>query len=365
MGVVPLKYNYIMLDIKYTEFLNEDMAAISSRKLRDAMHDIIVDLEPKETIDVEELSNTLMADHKITISPFFLDKFLDDFLRVKRGDRRAKTFFTRADTRWLGVRDVKGTKEIRNNLNHLKPALTKHKRRLFELEDKKRLDDAYKAGMKDLSFSEDVIKKSLILQKPEDSADIMKIIYSDVIFNKKYENTYDNCWKLMMLIGRGNKLDRVRHWFKLAPQSVKDEYMKGEEGHRRINYDLTRPPATAKTAAKKINPNRDLDIPPETKANLEKVDTYLNKYKSWGAFIKDTTLRQLIGLIDELEARTSTDTDIQLNQFLAKIDQLNLILIKFYRVERRDIIMFYRNIGLAGYLREWETMHKRPKINDF
>ncbi len=356
-----------MLELNYNDFLNEDMAMISSRKLRDAMHDVIVSLEPKETIDVEEMSNVLMSDFKITISPSFLDKFLDDFMkRWKRGDQKARTFFKKEDTRWLGVRDIKGTKEMRNNLHYLKPNLTKHKRQLFVNEEKKRLDDAYKAGMKDLSFSEEVIKQSLILQKPEDSADIMKLIYSDVIFQKKYDNTYDNCWKLMMLIGKQNKLDRPKGWFKLAPESVKTEFYAGEEGHRRINYDLTRPP---KPSVKKVNPKREVDdVPPETKENLNIVDSYLNKYKSWSSFIKDTSLRSLVGIVDSLQAKTSVDKDVEFNEFLAKIDQLNLILVKYYHVERRDVIMFYRNIGLAGYLKEWESLSgtgQRPKINDF
>lgn len=344
-----------MLELKYADFLNEDMAIISRQKLRDAMHDIIVDLGPKQKIDVEELSKVLMSDYKITISPFFLDKFLDDFLKVKRGDRKAKTFFTKADTRWLGVRDVAGTKEMRNNLLYLKPSLSKHKRRLFAEEDKRKLDDAYASGMKDLSFSEDVIKKSLVLQRPEDGADIMKLIYSDVVINKKYENTYDNCWKLMMLIGKNNKLDRVRGWFKLAPESVRDEYNNGEQGHKKINYELTKPPAPKKPAVKKESES------PNTTENLNIVDKYLNKYKSWSSFISDTTLRDLIDLIASLHSKK----DEEFGEFLRKIDEMNLILIRYYHVDKKDVIMFYRNIGLANFLREWEKGGIRPKINTF
>lgn len=229
------------MDLRYTEFLNEDMAAISIRKLRDAMHDVIVALKPEETLDVEELSKTLMDEFKITISPFFLDKFLDDFLRVKRGDKKARTFFTRSDARWLGVREIKGSKQLRNNLPHIKPSLAKHRRNLILAEADKKLDDAYKSGMKDLSFSEDVIKSSLVLQKPVDSERIMKSIYSEVVVNNKYDNTYDNCWKLMMLMSKSWNLDRIRGWFKLAPQSVRDEFYGAPEGKRKINYELTKP----------------------------------------------------------------------------------------------------------------------------
>ena len=346
-----------MLDFTYTDFINEEMSVISRKKLRDAMHDILVELGPKETLDVEQMSNILMTDYKVDISPFFLDKFLDDFLRAKAGDKKARTFFTKADTRWLGVRDINGTKEIRNNLLHLKPALTKHKRRLFADDERKKLDDIYKSGMKDLSFSEDVIKKSLVLQKPEDSIDIMKLIYTDVISNKRYDNTYDNCWKLMMIIGRRYNLDRVRGWFKLAPQSVKDDYFKSPEGQRKINYELTKPKPTTKNVEQK----KDINLP-ETQRNLAVVDRYLNKYKNWEDFIRQTDLRTLIEIIDSLNTRTSPGFGLEI--FVQKIDQFNLILQRFYHVDRKDIISYYKNVGLAKYLRQWQ-MGGKPKINDF
>jgi hypothetical protein len=357
-----------MLELNYNKFLNEGVGDVSIRKLRDAMHDIIVELEPKETIDVEELSKTLMDEFKINISPFFLDKFLDDFLKVKKGDKKAITFFTRSDTRWLGVREIKGSKQIRNNLPHIRPSLAKHKRRLFIEEDKKRLDDAYKSGMKDLNFSEDIIRSSLVLQKPADSEDMMKFIYSEVIINKKYENNYDNCWKLMMLLSRSWNLDRIRGWFKLAPQSVKDEFYSAPEGKRKINYDLTKP-KPKKVLVKKDNLKRDLDITPETKENLMIVDHYLHKYKKWADFISDTTLRDLINIIDNLKPgikfiQQSKDYSL-FHEFLAKIDQLNLILIKHYKVNKKDVLLFFMKIKLASFLREWEAMKSRPKINDF
>ena len=34
-----------------------------------------------------------------------------------------------------------------------------------------------------------------------------------------------------------------------------------------------------------------------------------------------------------------------------KIDEINLIFIKYYHVDKKDVITFYRNIGLAGYLK--------------
>jgi len=359
-----------MIDTTYSEFVNEEMSAISNKKLRDAMHDIIVELGPKETIDVEEMSDQLMAEYKITISPFFLDKFLEDFLRVKKGDKKARTFFTRGDLRWLGVRDIKGTKEMRNNLLYQKPSLTRHKRKLFVEDEKRKLDDAYASGMKDLNFSEDKIKLSLMLQRPEDSKEIMKNIYSDVVIDKKYENSYDNCWKLMMLIGRRNNLDRIRGYFQYAPQSIKDEFYKTGKW----SYDL-KPPKKEKEKEKKEEPNKepekqdksigaiaDDDMSPTTKENLALLDEAMKKYSSWEEFVADTKMKKLISIIDSLKIETPKTG---MDEFLSKLDQLNFILMKFFRVDRKQIITFYKGAGLAGFLREWEAMQKRPIINDF
>jgi hypothetical protein len=353
-----------MIDITYNEFLNEEMAAISSKKLRDAMHDILVGLGPKETIDVEEMSAQLMSDYKITISPFFLDKFLDDFMRVKRGDRKARTFFTKGDTRWLGVRDNKGTKEMRNNLLHQKPSMGKHKRRLFAEDEKRRLEDAYNAGMKDLNFNEEVVKKSLVLQNQGDSKDIMKHIYSDIVINKYYDNTYDNCWKLMMLIGRNNKLDRVRGYFQYAPDSIKDEFNKT----KKWTYVLSKPSEKKKTEPVKkptTSSTRDFtDLPEITQNNLKKVDVEITQYGRWNAFIKSYSLYDTIRLIDKLTPDSATVVT-GMDEFLAKLDQLFIILRRCFMVERAEIINFYKSIGLAGFLREWETMGERPKITNF
>lgn len=326
------------------------------------MHDIIVGLPEKDSIDIEEMCEVLMNDYKITISPFFLDKFLDDFINVRRGIKGSKTFFDPKDIRWLGIRDVKGAKEMRNNLYHLKPALTKHKRKRFIDDEKQRIEDIYKTGMKELNFTEDVIKKSLILQKAEDSKELMKLIYIDVIVNKKYENTYDNCWKLMMLLGKNNNLDRLKGWFKLAPQSVKDEFYAGEEGHRKINYDLTKP---ARQPVKKTNPKRDTSTSPETEDNLKIVDSYLDIYQSWRHLVRGVRLPKLIQMLDDIVAKPATDQDNKLNVFVSKIDQLTLILTKFYHVDRRDVIQFYTNVGLAPFIKKWQTTGERPKINEF
>lgn len=341
-----------MLNVKYSGFLNEDMALgfISNMKLRDAIHDIVVSLGPKQSIDVEELSKQLMDDYRITISPFFLDKFLDDYLKTTRGNKKVKSFLS-DETQWLGVRDINGNKEIRNNLLYLKPSLSKHKRKLFVEDEKKMIDDAYKAGMKELNFTEDIIKKSIVLQHPDDSIDFMKIIYTDIIVSKKFENTYDNCWKMMMLIARSNKLDKVRGWFKLSPDSVKDEYKK----KGRINLDLTKGKNVPVTNVKKLEPVTPI-IKPKTNPSFPFYSlpyrTFILKqienYKDWNDFKSRIGLDLLIYWINIFPSSVVVPYkhDIKYN-----VMDLNNTFMEKYKVGIKDIIVFYTKIGLGKYLR--------------
>ena len=345
-----------MLEFNYTDFLNEEMSVISTRKLRDAMHDIVMELGPKDTLDVEAMCNILMADYKITISPYFLDKFLDEYMRKKRGEENVKTFFQKSDTKWLRVKEVNGAKVISNNFPYRPPILAKHRKNLILAAAEQRLEDAYKTGMPELNFKEDVIKQTFVLQKPTDSKEMMKSIYNDIIVNNKYENTYDNCWKLMMLMGNYYKLDRIRGYFRLAPQSVKDEYNRGPEGHKKINYELTKP------KKKKENVRRDLHDPPDVKRNLSIVDKHLDKYKRWEEFVADTKLIDWINLIDKLETKYVVDSQ-ELDGFLYKMEQLKYILIRYYLVDTKDVLLFYKSVGLVSFIRDWDSSKERPKID--
>jgi len=350
----------------YTKFevLNEEMSEMATKRLRDGIHDIIVDLKRKETLEIEELSKKLSDEFSITISPFFLDKFLDDFMKAKRGIK-TKTIFARSDARWLGVRDNKGTKEVRNNLLYLRPNLAKYKRKLFSEEEAQKLENAYKDGMKELNFKEDVIKQTLVLQTPGDSKEMMKSIYSDVIIDKKYYNTYDNCWKLMMLIGKSQDLDRKRGWFRFAPPSIKDDYKtKG-----RFNYELQVVPKETTTKKKKPETvpvtKPTPAVAPSTKSITEENLAYLDKnyrYNSWREFRADVGLTKLITIIDGLKtAKSVTGYDL----FLDKTAELTYILKKFYLVQKEDIHKYYIDLGLNIFVTRWQKSGVRPKINDF
>jgi hypothetical protein len=341
-----------MLELKYSEFINEEMSTISVNKLRDAMHDIIVGLNPKQTIDVDELSSTLENEYKITISPLFLDKFLDEYIKAMKGNKKVKTFFIRSDAKWLGVRDVNGVKKIRNNLHFLAPSLAKHKQKLWSADEKKRIDNAYKAGMMDLNFNEDLINQSLVLQTPKDSEEMMKLIYKEVIVNKKYENSFDNCWKMMMLLAKNMKLDRKRYWFKLAPSSIRTEFTtNGKIDYTLKKYDKEK---------SKIIP---VDVTTKAASNLHKIDSKLAMYENWDAIVKKVTLRQIIEIIDSLTPEVKFESD--LDKFLAQINILTSLLSKYYMVEKKQISNFYFQIELDDYVKDWNDSNQRPRVTDF
>jgi len=198
---------------------------MSNKKLRDAIHDIVTNLDKDQSIDIEELSSELLLKYKITISPKFLDEYLNDFNKIKRGYNVSDTIFSRQDARWLNIKDKDDTKELRNNLYYQRPSLAKHKDRMVKDIIEKRLDDAYKSGMKDLKLSEETIKKTFILQDPNDAKNIIKSIYEMVNIQMKYKNTKENCWKMMIIMGYNRmKLDTKKNYFDLAPESIKKEY---------------------------------------------------------------------------------------------------------------------------------------------
>lgn len=345
----------------YYEFINEEMSALANRRLRDAIHDIVVELKPKEIIDVEELSDTLSSNFRINISPFFLDKFLDDFMRSKKGGK-VDTFFTRGDAKWLGIRDNKGKKELRNNLLYLKPSLSKHKRRLFQEEEEQKLENAYKEGMKELDFTEDIIKKTLILQHPDDSKEMMKSIYSDVIKDKRYHNTYENCWKLMMQIGKYQNLDRIRGYWRYAPESIKKEFASSKRLNlepTKIENKKTNKPSTNSSTDSKVE--QSSKIPINTEENMKYLE-YKIKSKKWSEFINVVGLTKLIDIIEGLKI-TSKHNDFL--DFRLKTDELMFILTKFYRVNRIDVINYFKKVKLDKYFLDWEDNNRRPKINDF
>ena len=115
---------------------------------------------------------------------------------------------------------------------------------------------------------------------------------------------------------------------------------------------------------KKAAPKKSDEINPTTEKNLKIVDEHLEKYSSWEEFKNNTNMENVIKLIDSMKTKSNIEQR-SIQQFVSKIDQLNLILIRFYQVDKIDIIYFYKNIGLANFMKRWQMTLRRPKINDF
>lgn len=346
----------------YDEFLNEEMSALATNKLRNALHDIIIQLKRKETLNVEDLSKTLATDFKITISPFFLESFLENYLKARKGEK-VPTIFKQGDSKWFGCRDNAGTIEVRNNLLYQKPSLSKYKRKLYLEDEAKELEELYQKGFPDLNFNEDIIKKTFVLQRPEDSKDMIKYIYNDIIKLKKYYNTYENCWKLMIHIGNQNKLDRIHGYFKLAPQPVKDYYKKTKaEGNPKVDLELKKIETTNKAnTTKKPVSNKPSTAPitePLTEDNMAILENETN-CDTWGEF-KNLSMLNLINLVDKMKVPAKPQA---IDTFLDQVNELTSILSKFYLVEKKLIYEHYQSIEFDKFVRRWKQSGIRPKIS--
>ena len=237
------------MEIKFNRFLNEELSMLSTDRLRDSIHDIIVKLKRKDTLDLNELSNRLYSDYKISISTEFLNKIFDDFIKSKKGEDSPDSIFDkRSDSRWLGVREIeknkKKNKELRNNLYFLKPNLAKHRERLTIQLGAEKLEKSYKEGLPGLEFQEDIIKKTFVLQHPEDSKYIIMEIYKAAKVDKRYENSYENCWKMMMVLGKKMGLDKARGYLDFAPANIRQEYYETKE----MDLTLVKTPEKEKQA---------------------------------------------------------------------------------------------------------------------
>lgn len=243
--------------IKFNNFLNEEFSMLSNKKLRDAIHEIITGLDMNQTINIEELSNRLLLEYRITISPRFLDEYFEDLLKMKKGERISDTLFNVQDLRWLGVSEKDDMKEFKNNLYHQKPSLAKHKERMTKDLIDKKIDDAYKSGMKDLKLSEETIKGTFVLQEPSDSKRIITSIYNAVNIQMRYKNTPENCWRMMIIMGNKMRLDTKRNYFDLAPKSIKKEY----EDFGKINMTLDKEDVRKPFSSPKIGKDYVKDLP--------------------------------------------------------------------------------------------------------
>lgn len=87
--------------INFNDFIiNENMHIDSKRKLRDAIHDIVVDnLDYGEYMEIDELSKKLKDDYNLSIPPEILDILIFKNWWIKND----YSIFRKKDDKWLGV----------------------------------------------------------------------------------------------------------------------------------------------------------------------------------------------------------------------------------------------------------------------
>ncbi len=247
--------------------LNEKMYIKAATKLRDAIHDIITNLDVDEYYDLGTISNILRSDYKLFITPNLIKKFLENW---KKGNDD-NTVFRHADGNWL--KWVDSEEILQNNLKSERlPRLGKSRRKIEKAErgDVKKeggwiksKDGTWKfinkSNVKSNSnlpitkyqrdkyekwenpITEDLIKKVFVLNHPKEATDIKNHISNAIqtgVISSKPENGedyYEECWLYMIEIGRGRSLDKYRDYLKYAPTRIKTKVLAIRDKKKKVD----------------------------------------------------------------------------------------------------------------------------------
>jgi len=261
--------------------LNEEIKVRNNKKLRDAIHDIVVTLEVDEYFDVSTISNILRDDFNIFLSPKLLERFI-----VYWNDSK-DSIFSRDDNKWLFWDSSE--QFIENNLIRVKKrgVLGKSRRRLIKKEKDDRIKTVRKSGwikIKDGRFvyygpksfkitdkdeititkyekekyekyenpiTPELISKIFILDHPDDAIEYSNSINNDIKMDKITSNPkhggsyYDECFKLMIKIAKEEELDTKRGWDKkYAPSLLKKRILRKK---KRKDYEEEQESESLKT----------------------------------------------------------------------------------------------------------------------
>lgn len=242
-------------------FLNEEIVIKIDKKLKDAIHDIVILLKENEYYDLGSLSNILRHQYDIYITPDLLERFFTLWKDNK------DTIFNKKDKKWLYWNSV--LKIVENNFlkSKQKPSLGKSKRELKRKEEEELYNNIKKdgwfklptnkfiyRGSKSFNLSkDDVISiteyekdkyskgsnpiKLDLVKKIFDLSNAMAIILVDFVKKdiKKYrvDILYDNgpmyyfeSFKILLKIGDSYNLKYKDNWIEYAPSRIKQMYLK-------------------------------------------------------------------------------------------------------------------------------------------
>jgi len=243
--------------------LNEEVKIRSDRKLKDAIHDIVVELEENEFWDLGSISDILREDHGLFVTPKLLERLFTLFDNGKVG------VFDKSDGSWLSWDEDE--KIVENNIKKKKRSsiLGKARRRIRKEEEKEKFEQIKKSGwikLRDgrfvyrgpktfkvedddqISISKyekesydqgenpivpNLVRSLFVLVHPDDgyqiSAEIQKLIDNGDIKPKAKDgaNYYYETFRKLFELGKKTKLDTKRGWEKkYAPNKLKERNLK-------------------------------------------------------------------------------------------------------------------------------------------
>lgn len=132
--------------------INEELNIRKNKKIRDAIHDIVMNLEKDEYYELDVISNMLRFEYNIFLTPLLLERFLVMWKEEK------DSIFDKKDTGWL-MWDGENKKifNARKNKN-FKDRLGKSRRVLYQNEKDEKIKGLRKTGWVKLSDNRFVYK---------------------------------------------------------------------------------------------------------------------------------------------------------------------------------------------------------------
>jgi len=243
--------------------INEEVKIKSNKKIRDAIHDIVINLDKDDSYNLGEICNILRNEYKIYITPDLLNRML--YLWSKKDNN---SIFLDFDKKWLLWNNK--TKLIKNNfkLTKKRGVLGKSRRRIKSELDNEKIqklkengwmkirdgrfvynpktfkvnedDDIMLSKYEKQSFKKgenpitsELVRKMFILDHPDDADDIVdeiQILIDEEKIKAKPSNGemyYYECFLKMIDITNALKLDVIRGWDKkYAPTKLQERMIK-------------------------------------------------------------------------------------------------------------------------------------------
>lgn len=248
--------------------INEELKIKTNKKLKDAIHDIVVTLDENEFFDTGTISNILRHQYNIYITPKLLERFLTLW------DQNKDSIFSFEDDKWLSWDSTE--KIIENNLSKKKRGiLGKSRRKLKRKEEEEFYDIVKKDGWVKLRDGRFVYKGSRTFKVDDseitrnkfekfqynkgDNPITIELIYNvldikdvtdaykisteidnaikmgEIVSNPKIGDAYfDECFRYLLSIAEKMKIEKRKYWEENAPTRMKKRL---KRRRKRLEYE--------------------------------------------------------------------------------------------------------------------------------